>query len=93
MRSHFGRVWGLWVHDRIKEMGVRPRKLVEITNRTSVFLGGCILCSRLEAGELNRVDIRDFRIINKADEDVADIHRPERTFLVLKDREPGLKYG
>ena len=74
-----------------RNMGVRPRKLVEITNRTSVFLGGCILCSRLEAGELNRVDIRDFRIINKADEDV-DIHRPERT-LVLKDREPGLKYG
>lgn len=62
-----------------------------ILQTTSVFLGGCILCSRLEAGELNRVDIRDFRIINKADEDV-DIHRPERTF-VLKDRKPGLKYG
>ena len=45
----------------------------------------------MEAGELNRVDIRDFRIINKADEDV-DIHRPERA-LVLKDRKPGLKYG
>lgn len=74
-----------------RKTGVRPRKLVHITNRASVFLGGCILCSRLEAGELNRVDIRDFRIINKADEDV-DIHRPGRA-LVLKAREPGLKYG
>ena len=74
-----------------RKTGVWPRQLVDITNRTSVFLGGCILCSRLEAGELNRVDIRDFRKISKADEDV-DIHRPERTF-VLKDREPGLKCG
>lgn len=35
-------------------MGVRPRKLVEITNRTSVFLGDVFFMFKVEAGELKQ---------------------------------------